>query len=235
MRNPDKDHCKNMTELSSPRAGGLTTLVLLLSLFAGLSYYLAARFVEPSTVLIGWKGAGVGLLALWVAMHARNLDGWLITAALALGATGDVVLEAAGLIPGGLAFAAGHLFAIILFFRNRRCELTLSQKLLAVLIVPAVIGISWALPADRSMAIDLAVYATPLAFMASLAWISRFTRYLTGIGAILFVISDLLIFSRFGPLSASPLPELLIWPLYFTGQAMIAIGVVRGLADSADG
>lgn len=223
-----------MTDTSSTKSGGLTTIVLLLSLLAGLSFYLAGRVLDPSTLLIAWKGAGVGLLAVWAAMQARSLDGWLIALVMALGATGDVTLETHGMIPGGLAFAAGHLVAIVLFVRNRRPETTLSQKMLAILLIPAVIWIAWTLPADRAMAIDLAVYASPLAFMASLAWISRFSRYLTGIGAILFVISDLLIFSRLGPLAGSPLPDLLIWPLYFTGQAMIAIGVVRTLARDSD-
>ncbi len=223
-----------MTDTSSTKSGGLATIVLLLSLLAGLSYYLAGRILEPSTLLIAWKGAGVALLAVWAAMQARNLDGWLIALVMALGATGDVTLETHGMTQGGLAFAAGHLVAILLFFRNRRPETTLSQKMLAVLLIPAVIWIAWTLPADRAMATDLAVYATPLAFMASLAWISRFSRYLTGVGAILFVISDLLIFSRLGPLAASPLPDLLIWPLYFTGQAMIAIGVVRVLSRDSE-
>lgn len=206
-------------------------MVLLLALLAGLSYYLATQFMEPSPPRIAWKGAGVGLLAVWAAMQARNLDGWLIALVIALGATGDVVLETSGFVPGGMAFMAGHLIAITLFFRNRRAETSLSQKALAVLLVPAVIWIAWMLPSDRSAATDIALYATPLAFMAALAWISRFPRYLTGIGAILFVVSDLLIFARMGPLAASLIPGLLIWPLYFTGQAMIAMGVVRTLAQ----
>ncbi|QLC24199.1 lysoplasmalogenase [Parasphingopyxis algicola] len=219
-----------MTEESSSKAGDLAPAVLVIALLAGLSYYLATRFMEPSALLIAWKGAGVGLLAVWAAMQARSLDGWLLALVMALGATGDVLLDAVGTVQGGMAFMAGHLIAITLFFRNRRSETTLSQKLLAVLLVPVVIWLSWTFPADRGMASGVALYATPLAFMAALAWISRFSRYLTGIGALLFVVSDLLIFARMGPLASSLVPGLLIWPLYFTGQAMIAIGVVKTLA-----
>ncbi|MGP1283259.1 MAG: lysoplasmalogenase family protein [Parasphingopyxis sp.] len=219
-----------MTEESSSKAGDLSPAILVLALFAGLSYYLATRFIEPSALLIAWKGAGVGLLAVWAAMQARSLDGWLLALVMALGATGDVLLDAVGMVQGGMAFMAGHLIAITLFFRNRRPQTTLSQKLLAILLVPVVIWLSWSFPADREMATGVALYATPLAFMAALAWISRFSRYLTGIGALLFVVSDQLIFARMGPLADSLIPGLLIWPLYFTGQAMIAIGVVRTLA-----
>jgi len=68
--------------------------------------------------------------------------------------------------------------------------------------------------------------------MAGAAWTSRFSRYRVGIGAVLFALSDLLIFGRLGPLAASPLPHLLVWPLYFAGQALIAWGVVTRLGES---
>jgi len=45
----------------------------------------------------------------------------------------------------------------------------------------------------------------------------------------MFVASDLLIFAKLGPLAASSVPHLLIWPLYFGGQALIAWGAVTTL------
>jgi hypothetical protein len=48
---------------------------------------------------------------------------------------------------------------------------------------------------------------------------------------VLFVISDLLIFSRFGPLEGSAIPGLLIWPTYFAAQALIAWGVGGALSS----
>ena len=50
-----------------------------------------------------------------------------------------------------------------------------------------------------------------------------------GFGAVLFVISDWLIFARMGPLGESALPGLLIWPAYFAGQFLIATGVIQTL------
>lgn len=219
-----------MTEESSTKAGGLAPLILVAALFAGISYYLASRLMEPSALLIVWKGAGVGLLALWAGLQARAADGWLIALVMALGATGDVALEVVGINGGGIAFMAGHLVAICLYLRNRRSQTSFSQKALAILLVPITIWLSWSFPADRETAMGIAIYASPLALMAALAWTSRFSRFTVGIGAMLFVISDLLIFARMGPLASSMLPGLLIWPLYFTGQAMIAMGVVRTLA-----
>jgi len=67
--------------------------------------------------------------------------------------------------------------------------------------------------------------------MAALAWTSRFPRYRVGLGAVLFVVSDLLIFSRFGPLAGSGVPDLMVWPTYFAAQALIAWGVVQVLSS----
>ena len=89
--------------------------------------------------------------------------------------------------------------------------------------------LAFLLPADRAGAPGVAVYSLGLALMAATAWLSRFPRYRVGIGAVLFAVSDLLIFARMGPLADSPLPDLLIWPLYYFGQFLICTGVVGEL------
>ncbi|NNC73674.1 MAG: lysoplasmalogenase [Sphingomonadaceae bacterium] len=219
-----------MNDTKGQASGSLVRIALVLALLSGLSYFVASRMFEPSPVLVVWKGAGVGLLALWAAMQARNLDSWLIAVVMAFGAAGDVLIDAMGLIPGALAFLAGHIVAIGLYLRHRREALAPTQLALAIILVPAVVFIAWSLPENREDALGIALYSFGLAAMAALAWTSRFPRYWVGIGAMLFVASDLLIFARIGPLAGSALPNLLIWPLYFTGQAMIAIGVVRTLS-----
>lgn len=195
----------------------------------GASYFIVRDLQWPLWLLIGWKGAGVGLLAAWAASQARSTDGWMLAGVMALGALGDVLIEAAGLTAGAIAFLAGHLLAIGLYLRNRRATLSFSQRALALLLVPAVVWIAWSLPTDRSAAPGIALYALGLAAMAAAAWTSRFPRYRTGMGAMLFVASDLLIFARLGPMLHSPWPDLLVWPSYFIGQALIARGVVTTL------
>jgi len=197
--------------------------VLLAALIAGFTYY-ANRWIGiegPADIV--WKGSGVGLLALWAGLQARSVDGWLIAAVLALGALGDVLLETHGLTVGALAFLAGHLVAVLLYLRN-----AVRSAWLAVAIALGVAFLAWRLPSDRDAAGGIAVYALGLGAMAGSALVSRFP--LAAFGAMLFVISDLLIFARLGPLAASPLPGLLIWPTYFVGQALIAWGVVTMLA-----
>jgi uncharacterized membrane protein YhhN len=198
-------------------------LILFAALLAGGSYYLNRWIGLDGAVEVAWKGSGVGLLALWAAMRARSFDGWLIAAVLALGALGDVLLETHGITIGALAFLAGHLVAVVLYRRNRARS--------GWLIVPIALGVAfaaWSLPADRDAAGGIAVYALGLGAMAGASLASRFR--LAALGALLFVGSDLLVFAQLGPLAASPLPGLLVWPTYFAGQALIAWAVVTALA-----
>ena len=68
--------------------------------------------------------------------------------------------------------------------------------------------------------------------MAAAAWLSRFPRPLVAAGALMFAVSDLLIFLRTGRPHLDVLPMgLAVWGLYFAGQALIAVGVVRTLAS----
>jgi uncharacterized membrane protein YhhN len=67
--------------------------------------------------------------------------------------------------------------------------------------------------------------------MAAAAWVSRFPRALTGLGALLFLVSDLLIFARAGPLRDVAWVGFAVWTFYFAGQLLIALGVTRTLAS----
>ncbi|MBT9472329.1 MAG: lysoplasmalogenase family protein [Pseudomonadota bacterium] len=205
-------------------------LVLAGALIASVSYVASWDMAIPDTASMLWKGAGVTLLALYAGMLARNLDGWLICAVMAFGALGDMLLEAAGLTVGAVAFLIGHLIAIWLYLRNRRPVLTRSQLLLAICLVPATGVLTFLLPTDRGLALAATLYSMSLAIMAAMAWTSRFPRALVGAGALMFVVSDLLIFARAGPLVDAAWIGLAIWGLYFAGQTLICLGVTRTLA-----
>ncbi|WP_374138769.1 lysoplasmalogenase family protein, partial [Sphingomonas sp.] len=142
----------------------------------------------------------------------------------------DVLLEVAGLTTGAIAFLAGHLVAIALYARNLRPLRWQADAPIAVgrlLIIPL---LAFVFHADRAAAPGIALYATGLGAMAAMAWLSSFPRNWVSFGALLFAVSDLLIFARLGPLAGSIIPDLLVWPLYFGGQAMIAWGVAAALA-----
>lgn len=201
---------------------------LLASLAAGISFWFVRDIGLPGIQLMAWKGAGVALLAVYALMRHKGTDANTIAGIMALGALGDVLIEIQ-LEWGAIAFLIGHLVAVWFYWRHRRASLTPSQKLAALALLILTPTVAFLLPTDRSAAPLIAVYALGLGAMAASAWTSSFSRYQVGLGAVMFVASDLLIFSRMGICASSPIPGLLIWPLYYFGQFLICTGVVGEL------
>lgn len=197
---------------------------LLAALAAATAYYVLQGTIKVEPIEIALKGAGVGLLAVYALRRGVGVDAVILAVVLGLSALADMALELWFEV-GGALFAASHVVAIVLYLRNRRENPSVSQLLLGLAMLIAVPAISWAL----SGRLDIAAYGAVLGIMAAAAWTSRFPRYRVGAGAVLFVVSDFLIFSRFGEFDLSPAPDLLVWPLYFAGQLMIATGVVQTL------
>ncbi|MFM5931185.1 MAG: lysoplasmalogenase family protein [Novosphingobium sp.] len=208
--------------------------IVLASIVAAVGFYLLRTPGPLPTALVVLKGTGVGLLAILALIYGEGRYGGPLTGIMLLGALGDVLIEY-DLIAGAAAFLVGHLLALAFYLRNGRANPAPSQKLLALAIVVIVPILGWWMPSDRSMALVTFTYALALALMAAAAWMSRFSRYRVGIGAVLFVLSDLLIFARGGPLASSNLPHLLIWPLYYLGQLLICLGVLRTIHSAAFG
>lgn len=205
----------------------------LLALVGGISFFVAVYLRLDGPAIWAWKTIGVGLLAVWAAANARDKNGWLIAAVLGFGALGDYLLDAKGLVVGAAAFAVGHLVAIILYLTNRRTQMTPSQRLLGWVTMPATLAIVWGMLSPAAGWWHAAVYSLFVAAMAAAAWTSRFPRYRTGIGAMLFLASDLFIFAGEGSVLSKDITMWLVWPLYFAGQALIAWGVVSTLSNEA--
>ena len=210
---------------------------LVASLIAGISYYFLRGDTLPDIYEWALKGTGVALLAAYALSRHKGADSRAIAAVMGFGALGDVLIE---LQPewGAAAFLVGHLIAIHLYLRHRRPALEASQKVLGLALLVLTPLISWKLT-DSAL---VGVYALGLGAMAGAAWTSSFPRYRVGIGAVLFVASDLLIFARMGvmsnvvfpawlpwPVGGKPIADSLIWPLYYFGQFLIATGVVGEL------
>jgi YhhN family len=202
-------------------------LLLLASIVASLAFYVLRDADIPFAALVSLKGLPVALLAIHALTSGVGKESRHLAAIMALGSLGDMLIEWR-LEAGALAFFAGHLAAMALFMGHRREKLTPSQKgatVALLLLTP--------LAALQLANAQAALYALALGGMAASAWASSFPRYRVGIGAVLFVASDLLIFARLGPQSASALPGILIWPLYYAGQLLICTGVIRHLASTA--
>ncbi len=222
--------------LQGLKGGFVAKIVFIFAMVLGLGYAWPAFELNEEarialdtgrqTALLAWKGLGVWLLAFYAALNARSYAGWLLVLVMGLGALGDVLVES-NQAQGGAAFAAGHIAAALLYLAHRRPLLTPSQKWLAIIVVPALALIAWLLTRDPG----ILLYSVFLGIMASTAWTSRFPRYRVGIGAMLFVASDLLIFATQGHWIGGAFIAALIWLLYFVGQTMITVGVTGALAD----
>jgi hypothetical protein len=201
---------------------------LLASLFFGISYPLAGYLPLPGLVLVVWKMAGLAFLVPYALRRHHSGEFAILAVVLALCSLGDGLVEES-LQLGAVAFAASHMIAIWLYGLHRRVKPAFSQSLLALTILTATPVIAYFLPTDRALAGQAALYSLFLATMAAMAWSSNFPRYRVGMGAVLFVASDLLIFAREGALSSWAPVGLLIWYLYYGGMVLIATGVVTTL------
>lgn len=202
---------------------------LLASITAAVAYYfLRDNPVGEGTWGLLAKGASVGLLVIYVLLRVpqgkHRADGFLLAGALAMAAAGDVGIEL-DLGVGAALFAAAHVVAVVLYLRNRHQRPSPTQKLSGAALLIGTPLVSFLLSGQALVA----VYAAFLGTMASAAWMSHYPRYRVGTGAVLFVVSDWLIFAQMGPHDFAPLPDLFIWPLYYAGQLMIATGIVQCL------
>jgi uncharacterized membrane protein YhhN len=202
---------------------------LLASVAAATAYYfLRDNPIGEGTWGILLKGAGVSLLAVYVLVRVpndrRGIDGAMLVLALALAAVGDMAIEL-DFLTGGVFFTAAHCVAVALYLRNRHPRPSPVQKLMGLALLIGTPLVSYGLTGQ----VNIAIYASFLGAMAAAAWMSHYPRYRVGTGAVLFVISDWLILSRMGAYDFAPLPDLMIWPLYYIGQVMIATGIVQCL------
>ena len=197
---------------------------LLAALAAAVAWYFLWNNEIGGLWLILLKGAGCAALAAYCFRHALGSDGWLIGATMAFSSLGDMGIEL-DFVLGGAAFFCAHVAAIALYLRHPRAEPTSSQKLAGGALLLLTPLASWFLSQNW----QVALYAVALGGMAAAAWWSAFPRYRVGLGAVMFVASDLLIFAREGPMQLGWPADALVWPLYFGGQFLIATGVVQTL------
>jgi uncharacterized membrane protein YhhN len=202
------------------------------SIVAAVAYLVLPRSIIPELWLILLRGAACALLALY-ALFQSGRDGRLLVAIMAIAALGDLAI-AIDLGLGGILFFIYLVVAISLYLRHPREHATSSQKKAAVLLLFLTPVVAWLLPTDRAAAWSVGLYGLALGGMAACAWMSAFPRYRVGIGAVLFLASDLLLIAGMGPLAGKWLASELVWPLYYAGQFLITVGVVETLRKRHD-
>ena len=201
---------------------------LVLSVVAALAFYYMRVSEMPEIYLWPIKGSACAFLALYAWMRHGSWEARRLALAMAVASVADMAVEF-DLKIGAAVFVVFHVLMITLFIRHTRGPLQGRDSLvfIALAVLPAVLG--WSLADGGMMALATAVYGGALGIMAAAAWASTFPRWKVAAGAILFVISDLLIFAGLGPLSGSSIPEYFVWPLYYLGQFLITVGIVTTL------
>lgn len=201
---------------------------LLLSVAAALAFYYLRVTALPEFFLMPIKGAAVALLAVYAMARHSGPDARLLAIALGAAALGDMAIEWERTI-GGWLFFLFHVLALGVFLRNRRDHLSGPQSWVVGLTLILTPVIAFFMPVDRDMAWEVGLYGLALGAMASGAWASNFSRYRVGAGAMLFLISDFLLFAEMGPLAGSMVPQYLVWPIYYLGMFLICTGVIQTL------
>ena len=197
---------------------------LFASLIASLAFYFYGDAALEGIPKMAMKASAVAFLAVYAWLRDDHSDAKILCVAMLSGAAGDAGIEI-DLSIGGALFFIEHVALMSIFLKHVRDTIVGSQKALAVVLLIGTPSISYLMTQD----LGIALYGLALGGMAATAWVSRFSRYRVGFGAVLFVVSDLLIFAKHGPLEDSSIPALLIWPLYYTGQFLICTGIIQTL------
>lgn len=182
----------------------------------------------PLWLTASWRGVCVAGLALLVLLRTQGVTRVCLGGSLALIALADILLSTKGLMSGGSVYALAHGVAIAGYILLRDHRAGAPVRLIAVAVpVLAVLGVALAVSAASMHPVHL-LYPAISGSMAACALTSRFNLLKTGLGATLFVISDVLFFWDFGFYEGSRALGWLLWPAYFGGLALIAAGAIEG-------
>jgi uncharacterized membrane protein YhhN len=200
---------------------------LVASIAVAVAYFLLRDAPVPGPVPVLLKGSACALLALYALLQLGR-EGRLPAAMMGVAALADMGI-AFDFGAGALLFFFYHLLAMSLYLQHPREHRTPTQQAAAMAMLLLTPIVAWLLPADRTMAWSVGLYGLALGGMAACAWMSAFPRYRVGVGAALFLASDLLLIAGMGPLESQALPDALVWPLYYAGQFLITVGLVQTL------
>lgn len=201
---------------------------LLGSIVAALVFYYLRASALPEIYLIPIKGFSAAFLAFYCFARHASADAKLMGWAFGAAALADIAIEF-DLYLGGLIFVLFNALAIGVFMRNRREALSGPQSWLVGLVLILTPVIAYFLVVDEGLRWNATLYALSLGGMVSAAWASNFPRYRVGAGAMLVLLSQLVILARIGPLAGVDWPDIMVWPIYYLGQFLICTGVIQTL------
>ncbi|KLE35490.1 lysoplasmalogenase family protein [Aurantiacibacter luteus] len=201
---------------------------LLLSILAALAFYYLSASELPELYLIPLKGSACAFLAIYAWLRHGSKSARMLAGAMAIASVADMFMEM-DIRVGGALFFVFHCVMLSLFLRHRGAPLEGADSLIFLALLLGTPLAAYWLVSVPGVAMPAAIYGLALGAMAAGAWASDYPRFTVGAGAVLFVVSDLLIFAGMGPLSGSPIPQYLVWPIYYLGQFLLTVGVMTNL------
>lgn len=178
----------------------------------------------PKPLIVAEKGVFSALLAMSVFAARKGSASNMVGVALAISAVGDMLLVTVGSTVGGLAFAVAHVLAGYAYAKNQRDHNSATLLMFATAVpLIAVVSSYLALRGSDQNAL-MSLFPLISASMAALAILSRFPLWFSGLGAVIFVASDVLFLADLGVLHHSGELGFLTWASYAVGYAMVAHG-----------
>lgn len=209
--------------------------VLAVSIGSSILYAINVRS-EPSFSRMTFKTTATALLALFAFTQGEH---WQLVPALALGALGDAFLAWSGdaaFLRGLSSFLVAHLFYVSLFAGiGNGVDFLLNDKLRlglagGMLLLAPVMSLTLMPNVAKSLQIPITVYSAVILTMV-LAVLTVDNNQVV-IGAVLFAISDTVLatdeFLMPKDSGYRGLMQYVVWLFYYTGQLLIAAGLVDG-------
>lgn len=180
--------------------------------------------ILPRPLIVATKGLFSALLAMSVFAARKGSASNMVGAALAISAVGDMLLVTIGSAAGGLAFAVAHVFAGYAYAKNLRNNNFAALWLFAIAVPLITVVLSYLALWGSDQNILMSLFPLISASMAALAILSRFPFWLSGLGAAIFVASDVLFLADLGILRRSGEWAYLTWASYAAGYGLVARG-----------
>ena len=209
----------------------------LTAVVAAVAYWQGIDFDSKAT-LIALKMTPALAMALEVFLQ-RRFSAWPLVAALAIHAVGDGLLNLGSdyLLMGMGAFFLGHLGYIAAFLPHRYPFAVLPPRRRAaiVLLVAAMIALTaYIWPMLRGpLAIASPIYSLALTAMAVSALLGPWQGPWVVIGALLFVLSDVVLGLKL--FAGQTLFAPIIWPAYAAAQILMPLGYLATPRTSSAG
>jgi len=205
---------------------------------SGVAFHSLAALDYKLVVI--WKLLSAGFLTLPVVIAAwvkRSKPLVLLATALCIIIFADFLLAVKYVTISGGVFILAHIIAMSAYFlaRQKRQNISAAVRALSMLIAGLVILMASIIIKTTDISLALAIFPIFSALAASFALRSQFPVHLTGLGAVIFMMSDVtFVLGSLGGNGAAHLGWI-VWICYFAGLALITRGALHfyGSAQSS--